>query len=130
MARFIDQVVAGQEDNRDDGQNVVQHDVHYVSDVLGCTITIPAGFGTDFASIPQWLPWAGALIVHGKSACTVHDWLYTTQPCTRLQADQGLLEALRVTGVAPWRRFFFWWGVRLFGWSHWIPAGLQLRRGR
>jgi hypothetical protein len=119
MAQFLDQVVTGQEDNRDEGQNVLKQDVHYVSDVLGRTITIPAGFGTDFASVPQWLPWAGALVMHGKSACTVHDYLYTYQPCTRLQADQVLREALRATDVAPWRIFFFWWGVRLFGWSHW-----------
>jgi hypothetical protein len=81
---------------------------------------IPKGFGTDFASIPRWLPLAYAFMGgHGDSAATVHDFLYTFKPCSRKSADGVLREALRVTQVAAWRIPFFYWAVRLFGWSHW-----------
>lgn len=50
-------------------------------------ITIPAGFVTDFSSIP-WF--ARALVRWSRVdiAGVVHDWLYTTSELSRRQADR------------------------------------------
>lgn len=90
----------------------------YVSDLLG-TLVVPAGFGTDLASIPQVL-WS-VLPKVGKwdLAAVVHDYLYQTGGCTRTQADAVLREAMIVSGVAGRRRFEIYWGVRLGGWVAW-----------
>jgi len=79
-------------------------------------ITIPAGFETDFASVPQvfWniLPPCGS---YGKAA-VVHDFLYRTKGlATRGQADAVLLEAMTFLFVGWWTRQVIYWGVRIGG---------------
>jgi len=49
----------------------------------------------------------------------IHDFLYTSQPCTREQADDVFYEALRAAGVPAWRAWLMWCGVRAGGASHW-----------
>jgi hypothetical protein len=120
MSAFLTQLSVRREDQRDIGKWILNDALVYRSDVAGQVITVPAGFSTDFASVPRWLPLAFAWLGgHGDSAATVHDWLYTMQPVSRRMADQVLREALRVSYVARWRIPLFYWGVRLFGWSHW-----------
>ena len=83
-------------------------------------ITVPAGFRTDFASI-QFLHNIFLFVLYallagyGNYAATVHDWLYTTGPLTRKQADAVLYRGLRAEGVARWRAWLFWAGVRIGG---------------
>jgi hypothetical protein len=81
------------------------------------TIRVPAGFVTDFASIPRFfwrvLPPTGA---YGKAA-VVHDYLYRTpaEPYTRQECDEVFLSAMQDLGVSwPVRQVMFW-AVRLFG---------------
>lgn len=88
-------------------------------------ITIPAGFITDFASIPRalWavLPPTGD---YGKAA-VVHDWLYRhgglipgcPHVFSRSEADAILRNASGVLGVGALTRGVMWLGVRLGG--HW-----------
>lgn len=83
-------------------------------------ITVPAGFRTDFASIRFlhniFLFALYALLAgYGNYAATVHDWLYTTGPLTRKQADAVLYRGLRAEGIARWRAWLFWAGVRIGG---------------
>lgn len=83
-------------------------------------ITVPTGFTTDFASIKvlhnAFLFWLFALVSgYGNYAATVHDWLYTTGPVSRKDADAVLYRALRAEGVARWRAWMFWAGVRIGG---------------
>ncbi|MEQ7921128.1 DUF1353 domain-containing protein [Xanthomonas sp. WHRI 1810A] len=83
-------------------------------------ITVPVGFTTDFASIKVlhnvFLFVLYALVSgYGNYAATVHDWLYTTGQVTRKQADAVLYRALRAEGVARWRAWLFWAGVRIGG---------------
>ncbi|WP_346829446.1 DUF1353 domain-containing protein [Pseudomonas abietaniphila] len=83
-------------------------------------ITVPAGFTTDFASIKvlhnAFLFVLFALVSgYGNYAATVHDWLYTTGAVGRKEADAVLYRALRAEGVARWRAWLFWLGVRLGG---------------
>lgn len=83
-------------------------------------ITVPAGFKTDFASIRVlhniFLFVLYALLAgYGNYAATVHDWLYTAGPLTRKQADAVLYRGLRAEGIARWRAWLFWSGVRIGG---------------
>jgi hypothetical protein len=88
----------------------------YRSAVMGRELEVPAGFVTDWASVPR-LPFA-YMVAGGKArgAAVVHDFLYTTKICNRATADAVFREAMAVTGQPWWRRQLMWAGVRLFGW--------------
>ena len=92
-------------------------------------ITVPAGYTTDFASIKvlhnAFLFVLFALVSgYGNYAATVHDWLYEHGAMTRKQADAVLYRALRAEGVARWRAWLFWSGVRIGGGNKY-KAGLK-----
>lgn len=88
----------------------------YRSAVLAREIEVPAGFVTDWASVPR-LPFA-YMVAGGKARApaVVHDFLYTTKVCTRAQADAVFREAMAASGQPWWRRQLMWAGVRMFGW--------------
>lgn len=90
-----------------------------VWDVDQYTIKVPAGFYTDFASVP-W-PFSMLLPVHDSysRAAIVHDYLYWTQLCTRKEADNILLIGMKMSGVDAVRRDAVYAGVRLGGWVAW-----------
>jgi hypothetical protein len=81
------------------------------------TISVPAGFETDFASIPRFfwrvLPPTGK---YGKAA-VVHDYIYRTPsvPLTRAEADQVFLDAMADLGVGRMTRSVMYRAVRVFG---------------
>jgi hypothetical protein len=81
----------------------------------GVFITVPAGFITDFASIPRifWaiLPPAGR---YGKAA-VIHDYLYQIGLGTCKEADDLMLEAMQVLEVAAWKRVVIYRMLRVFG---------------
>jgi len=85
----------------------------------GVVIQVPAGFRTDFASVPRVLwtivPPVG---LYGKAA-VVHDFLYVSQPCTRLEADRIFLDAMEVLGVPLVQRSLMYKAVRLGGGGGW-----------
>lgn len=90
----------------------------YFSEHLDKVVTVPAGFVTDFASVPR-LPVA-YLLAGGAAdqAAVVHDYLYHHHEiCSRGDADAVFDEAMGVTGQPWWRRKMMWAGVRLFGGS-------------
>lgn len=94
-------------------------------DASGFTVTVPAGFLTDFASVPKilWnlLPPTGQ---YGKAA-VVHDYLYRTPGLVSKEiADATFLEAMGVLGV-PWiTRHLLYRAVSLFGRSSY-KGGIQ-----
>lgn len=95
----------------------------YRSDRLDQIVVVPAGFVTDFASVPR-LPVAYLLTANrGHEAAVLHDWAYTTHFITRAQADSLFAEALEVGGEPGWRRGLMWAGVRVGGWWAWESAG-------
>lgn len=105
------------------GTWILTSDLIYHSWVLKRTITVPAGFVTDFASVPR-LPIAFLLAGdEGHAAAVLHDWLYTAHICTRAEADEVFLEALEIGGEPWWRRNLMWLGVRVGGGSAWDAAG-------
>ena len=86
----------------------------------GVPVKIPQGFVTDGASVPKVLwpfgltPWG----LHGRTA-VVHDYLYWAQVCSRTQADNLMIIAMKETGVGWFKQFILAAGVRLFGRSAW-----------
>lgn len=85
----------------------------------GRTYSVPAGFETDFASVPRMFwrvlpPW-------GKysPAAVLHDYLYGKRIGTRDIADKIFLEVMEMLNVPAWKRYPMYWGVRAFGWMIW-----------
>lgn len=97
----------------------------------GWLVTVPAGFTTDFASVPRGLwnvfPPAGRY----APAAVLHDFLYQTgkvidvtmDPSTivisRAYADSVLRRASGDLGVSRFVRNWMWMGVRAAGWFIW-----------
>lgn len=78
-------------------------------------IDVPAGFETDFASVPR-LPWLFVLFGDvGHAAAVIHDRLYSAGLLSRSASDRVLLNALRSSGVSRWRAWLMWAGVRVGG---------------
>lgn len=99
---------------RDDTKTVLA-DVIYQSKLTGKTYVVPAGFNTDFASVPR-LPLA--FLLTGGTAdrpAIIHDFLYRNGLEDRKTCDSVFAEAMAATGVPRWRRGLMWAGVRLGG---------------
>ena len=89
------------------------------------SITVPAGFCTDFASIPQvvWdiLPPTG----NYAEAAVIHDFLYYQQgylpplKLSRAKCDGVLLAAMLALGVGRVTRSIIYTAVRIGGWTAW-----------
>jgi len=87
------------------------------------TITVPAGFETDFASVPRafWRivpPWG-----EYSPAAVVHDYLYATALLPRAGADWVFLELMTELGVPWWKRQAMYRAVRLGGGFAWDERG-------
>jgi hypothetical protein len=90
----------------------------FVVEVDGAVVRVPAGFVTDFASVPR-LPVSFALFGNiGHRAAVVHDWLYSTGERPREEADAILKALLRAEGVGAFRANAMYAGVRMGGASH------------
>lgn len=99
----------------EDGRNYMLLSAFQYDSSLG-TIGVPAGFITDFASIPEFLwnilPPTGK---YGKAA-VVHDYLYRTpEAASKEIADAIFLEAMKALGVGWFTRYAMYWGVVFFG---------------
>lgn len=87
-------------------------------------LVVPAGFETDFASVPP-LPLSYTLLKNASVvAAAAHDYLYQTgqvagRPITRRQADRIMAEIMVDEGVRGWKRFLISAGLRLGGWWVW-----------
>ena len=82
----------------------------------GTVIFVPAGFVTDFASVPQifWniLPPTGTY----DRAAILHDFCYRNHLFPRARCDALLNEAMMWLEVPTWKRCLIYWNVKLFGW--------------
>lgn len=90
-------------------------------------VVVPAGFKTDFASIPRpvysYISPEDPVILF---ASVIHDHLYTvkgkiseTVELNRQQSDAVLREAMLVCGARPTQAWVVYNAVRLGGGSHW-----------
>lgn len=85
-------------------------------------IAVPAGFTTDFASIPKFL-WFLPYWAKFSKASVLHDYCYRKQDRTRKEADDIFYEAMlvswrnhRLGKLLAWLEYT---GVRWFGWMAW-----------
>jgi uncharacterized protein DUF1353 len=108
-------------DNLDGRRMQLLTPLRYQCDLLDRVIEVPAGFTTDFCSVPRIL-W-NILPPHGRYSwgAVVHDYLYQTGGVTRAQADGVLFEAMtrKVTPVPWYQRYAIYYGLRLGGWKVW-----------
>jgi hypothetical protein len=82
------------------------------------TFEVPAGFTTDFASVPQALTWLVPRYGRYTKAAILHDFLW--QRCREgrfawVDADGILRRAMRELDVPFLRRWLMWGAVRLAG---------------
>lgn len=108
------------EDDFGEGGHFTLHEpLIYQSDLLKKTLTVPALFETDLASIPRGL-W-NILPPIGKydRAAVLHDHLYKYNGVTRSEADGVLKEAMEVCRVSGWQRWMIYAGVRVGGGGIW-----------
>ncbi len=63
-----------------------------------------------------------AVVGYGQEAAALHDWLYTSRELSRAAADRVLLNAMRSSGIARWRAWVMWAGVRIGGKSRYAHA--------
>lgn len=61
-------------------------------------ITVPAGFVTEFASVPKRLQWWEGKTEVSVAPAVFHDYLYWTQACTQDEADAVMHQAMRALG--------------------------------
>lgn len=90
----------------------------YIYKTKSYLILVPAGFITDFASIPKIFH--SLILPYGKhtAASVIHDWLYS-EKCyykfTRLEADRMFLEIMHENGVNFFQAYLMYIAVRIFG---------------
>lgn len=95
----------------------------YDSAVLNRTIVVPAGFVTDFGSVPRLLEWAvSGEDSHLLPGSIVHDYLYRQAGrlpdgtvVSRIDADRLLIEAMAARGAGWAKRNAVWTAIRLGG---------------
>ena len=104
-------------------------------------IEVDKGFQTNYASIDVLhnvvlFVFYALLADYGDKAATIHDWLYSGYGIrqadgaiyypTRKECDQVLYRALRAEGVARWRAWFFYAGVRIGGRKAFTPVPTEV----
>lgn len=82
-------------------------------------LEVPAGFYTDFASIPRIFYISTPPIGAYDSAAVLHDYLYFAQATTRAQADAIFKQAMADCGVGWYTRTKMYLAVRVGGGSVW-----------
>lgn len=129
MSRFLTPLDLRDNEGQTDARWIVLAPLVYESDVAKRTITVPAGFPTDLASVPR-LPVVYALCGGvARRAAVVHDYLYTSGRASREIADAVFREASEVIGVPWWCRWMMWAGVRVGGGSHYSNAPTEPATG-
>jgi hypothetical protein len=82
-------------------------------------IVVPAGFHTDFASIPRLVH--PLIPVNGRHRlpAILHDFLYSAGIYSRKQSDIIFLRFMKEQGVRYTRRYAMYNALRMFGWLAW-----------
>ena len=100
---------------------------------------VPAGFLTDFATVPRVVVWLIPRFGRYTLAAILHDWLVTeglrSGVVTSREADGIFRRVMREGGVPVLRRWLMWCGVRWGalasrsrrpGWGHSAPGVLAI----
>ena len=149
MSSFTEELEVTPLSNSKDWKLLKPFDYHVGSLESDQVVTVPAGFVTDFASIPGlliailgllgiaaghywgiiWLLLLGILAVlaaaslprWGKygKAAIIHDWLYHTKQLSRRMSDLIFLEGMEILSVGYIERTAMYRAVRWVGWLAW-----------
>ena len=108
---------------------IVRQTLIYRIGVSQDRITVPVGFVTDFASIPQALQ--SIIRANGPYIlpAVVHDYLYWTQACTRAQADSVLMLGMIENQVRDLHRVAIHDAVRIAGGFAWSDNARERAAG-
>lgn len=90
-----------------------------VFDADFATITIPAGFVTDYATVPRMPIIYLAYGNRAHKSATLHDYLYrigASPDLTRDRCDRLFKQSMLASGHARWIASGMWLGVRSLGW--------------
>ena len=114
MSKFLTPLICEKVEGSKDSWKL-HEPLQYQSD-LGGTITVPAGYQTDFASTPQFA-WALSFTKDGlwDDIAVVHDYLYGNKVFARAKCDAIFLEGLKVLNVPAVQAYPMYWAVRMFG---------------
>ena len=109
---------------------IITEDMTYIIGKTTERITVPKGFVTDFASIPQAL-WSLGLTPQAQysRAAIVHDYLYWTQGCTREQSDRLLVIAMKESNVSTFDEKVVYKGVDKGGKKAWKANAEERKAG-
>lgn len=85
------------------------------------TLTVPAGFETDLASVPRMAQGIPGFESTGLSRrpAVLHDFLYASGDLPRMSADEVFYRALLAEGVHEPIARIYYRAVRLFGGAPW-----------
>jgi hypothetical protein len=108
---------------------IVQRPISFPLGTTRDSITVPAGFVTDFSSIPRALwPELSPVGAHARAAI-VHDYLYWFQPCEREETDNLLMIAMKQDGLSDLNRGAVYAGVRIGSADAWNADRVARDRG-
>jgi hypothetical protein len=118
--RFLDPI---RTEDQGDGRARLLDAFRVDSAVLRGRLVVPAGFVTDFASVPR-LPLVYWLFGNrARGPAVVHDFLYQTHLCAdKTTADAVFRELMRVEGDTGPVRVFMWLGVHVAGQAAWASG--------
>lgn len=96
---------------------IIREPITYSSEVV--SVSIPANFRLDWASVPRFLWFAIPPIGPWARAAAIHDELYRSGKTTKRIADAIFLSVMRQDGVDIVRRHLIYYAVYYFGWPAW-----------
>lgn len=91
----------------------------------GLSVSVPAGFVTDFASVPYGFRWLVKPEGKYSQACALHDYLYLKGVVSRWMCDRILYEAMQPLHVNVVIRIIIYYAVRLGGWRYYDRKNLS-----
>ncbi len=113
-----------------DGTNfMLVNQMLYKINRTGQMITVPAGFVTDFASVPWYARWRISVLGKHSIAAIVHDYLYWEQRCTRDEADAILREAMDEYGSSSADQTIVYYAVKYGAQSAWDENAADRKKG-
>jgi len=108
---------------------VIPKEIIVISGPKPYIIEVPAGFVTDYASIPKYLRWyinSDDPKIMGPAF--IHDFLYQTNITSRATADAIFYHLLRENNVKRWEAKFMRLGVSLFGKKSYLNGPQRLTK--
>jgi hypothetical protein len=113
-----------------DGTNfMLVNPMFYKIKRTGQMIAVPAGFVTDFASVPWYARWRISVLGKHSIAAIVHDYLYWEQRCTREEADAILREAMDEYGSSWADQTIVYQAVKYGAQSAWDENAADRKKG-